>query len=136
MQMPEPIQPPMPPVNPGETTPGEDIPPMPVSDPPSDTPLEMATTMLAKFVLSLALLASIGIGSAHAQSTTSPVTPPDTAAPARNPVQGDPAPIPDAVRTPDSSTRAAGAAEADKQPAGTENSNQPDRAAAGAGGGR
>lgn len=40
MQMPQPIQPPMPQIDPGETIPGEDTPPIPVSDPPSDTSTE------------------------------------------------------------------------------------------------
>ena len=91
--------------------------------------------MLAKSVASFGVLCALCIGSANAQSTTAPpVNPPDTATPARNPVLGDPAPAPDVVRTPDTPARAAGDAKADKQAPGTQNGNQPDRAAAGGGG--
>ncbi len=48
MQMPESIQPPLPPTMPGEPMPGDDLPPLPVGEPPSDlppepTPMQMRT---------------------------------------------------------------------------------------------
>ncbi len=47
MQMPEPITPPMPPANPDQPLPGDDLPPMPLNDPPPNdlpgepTPMQM-----------------------------------------------------------------------------------------------
>ena len=72
--------------------------------------------MLLKYVLAASLMLS-------------PVAALAQPAPARNPVQGD-AVVKPAKRP---RTRAAAAARADKQPAGTENGNQPDRALAGGG---
>ena len=76
--------------------------------------------MRYKFLVATSLLLGLSSGLAAAQ-TASPE-------PARNPVLGDPG-------TTNSKARPSAAAEAkaDKQPRGTEDGNQPDRAAAGGG---
>lgn len=72
----------------------------------------------------LVLVAALGLSSA-AMAQTPPV---------RSPVSGDPvAQAPKPVQ-PKPLSRAARNAQADKQPPGTENGNQPDRASAGGGG--
>lgn len=64
---------------------------------------------------------------------------PDAAAQAapdvRNPVLGDPGPVKPRTRVKQTPARAAAIAKSDKQGPGTENGNQPARAAAGGGGG-
>ncbi|MGI4942470.1 MAG: hypothetical protein ACRYHQ_18210 [Janthinobacterium lividum] len=74
--------------------------------------------MSVKFLLAAALTLSVGSGVAFAQ----------TSAPTRNPVLGDKGSQPSTARP-----SAKAVAKADKQPPGTENGNQPDRAAAGGG---
>lgn len=76
--------------------------------------------MSVKFLLAAALTLSVGSGAAFAQ-TSAP-------APTRNPVLGDKGSQPSTARP-----SAKAVAKADKQPPGTENGNQPDRAAAGGG---
>jgi hypothetical protein len=78
----------------------------------------MTTTKLTL----IALMLTIGAGSAMAQTSPSP-------SPLRSPVSGDP--VLHSAKRP--TTTAARAAQADKQPPGTENGNQPDRAQAGGG---
>ncbi len=79
--------------------------------------------MQIKFILAPALAALLAAGAAQAQTPAPP-----SSATARNPVMGDPGNKP-APRRPN----ARALARADKQPSGTENGNQPDRASAGGG---
>ena len=53
----------------------------------------------------------------------------------RSPTQGDPGASPQQHRVKQTRARAVAIAKRDKQPAGTTNGNQPDRASAGGGGG-
>ncbi len=76
----------------------------------------------------LALLAGISVG-------LSPMVAAAQAPPARSAIEGDPVAKPQPPsRTQRATQRAAKLSRADKQPAGTENGNQPDRASAGGGG--
>ena len=77
--------------------------------------------MFAKFILATGLMLGLSSGLASAQ-TAGPAT-------TRNPVLGDPGTKPSSARP-----SAAAVSRADKQPPGTQNGNQPDRAAAGGGG--
>jgi hypothetical protein len=76
--------------------------------------------MRVKFLLATGLVLGLSSGLAAAQTSGTPAT--------RNPVLGDPGTTKSTARP-----SAAAAAKADKQPSGTENGNQPDRAAAGGG---
>ena len=76
--------------------------------------------MRFKFLVATSLLLGLSSGLAVAQTSTT--------APTRNPVLGDPG-----STNPKTRPSAAAEAKADKQPPGTENGNQPDRAAAGGG---
>ncbi len=83
--------------------------------------------MILRTALSLGLLCSLMGGAAYAQSNPgAPAVTSDT----RNPMLGDPGVKP----APRTKPKAAALARADKQPPGTENGNQPDRASAGGGG--
>lgn len=75
-------------------------------------------------ILATALIAALGATPASAQTTTAP----------RNPVLGDPGPAPVHRDTRSASQRARDAVRSDRQGPGTTNGNQPDRAAAAAGG--
>lgn len=77
--------------------------------------------MSTRLALTTGLFIGMSAGLALAQTAPSNTS--------RNPVQGDPG----LHSTSSASTRAAEEAKADKQPPGTENGNQPDRAAAGGG---
>ena len=82
-------------------------------------------------LLATALFCSVaGTTIAHAQSTTAPVT----GSISRNPVLGDPGPRDVRTRAKPTASRAQDISRGDKQPAGTMNGNQPDRASAGGGG--
>ena len=83
--------------------------------------------MSSKIVFSAALVLCLGTGAAIAQTA-----PPSTTEVSRNPVLGDPGTT-HAHRVKQTTRRAKAIAHSDKQPAGTENGNQPDRAAAGGG---
>ncbi len=76
--------------------------------------------MRYKSLFAIGLLLGLSSGLAAAQ-TTAP-------GPTRNPVLGDPG-----TKNPSARPSAAAEAKADKQPRGTEDGNQPDRAAAGGG---
>lgn len=76
--------------------------------------------MRVKFLLAAGLMLGLGSGFAVAQTSGSSTT--------RSPVLGDPGAKRSTARP-----SAAAAAKADKQPRGTEDGNQPDRAAAGGG---
>lgn len=76
--------------------------------------------MSVKFLLAISLAFGLSSGLAYAQTSGS--------ATVRNPISGDPGTKPSRVRP-----SAAAVSKADKQPPGTENGNQPDRAAAGGG---
>ncbi len=94
--------------------------------------------MTFKAMLAIGLLSCVGAGAALGQTSSGP-TPamPNTSTtttPPRNPMLGRPGSSSQpATNRPSASARAAAAARADKQPPGTENGNQPDRAAAGGG---
>ena len=79
--------------------------------------------MSLKHILTIGLVLGLSPLAVSAQPATT------ADAPVRSPVQGDPVVKP----TVHHRTRAAAMARADKQPPGTENGNQPDRAAAGGG---
>ncbi len=81
--------------------------------------------MVFRTVLSAALVLGLGAGAAVAQTAPEAV---------RNPVLGDPGPV-HTPRVKQTSRRAHAIARSDKQPPGTTNGNQPDRAAAGGTGG-
>ena len=88
--------------------------------------------MPLKTVLAAGLALALGAGAASAQTAAPQTNGPQTT---RNPVMGDPgtrttAPASRAARA---RVRAAAIAKSDKQQPGTENGNQPDRAAAGGG---
>ncbi len=76
--------------------------------------------MRIKPLFAIGLLVGLGSGLAVAQ-TSAPE-------PTRNPVLGDPG-----TKNPSARPSAAAESKADKQPRGTEDGNQPDRAAAGGG---
>lgn len=77
--------------------------------------------MRVKLLLATVLALGLGSGLASAQTSGYPAT--------RNPMLGD-----KVHRTSKAKPSAEAEAKADKQPPGTENGNQPDRAAAGGGG--
>ena len=85
--------------------------------------------MVFKTVLSAALVLGLGTGAAIAQTA-----PDSTTDVTRNPVLGDPG-TRHAPRVKQTTSRAKAIARSDKQPPGTTNGNQPDRAATGAGAG-
>ena len=82
---------------------------------------------------------ALGLALAPAMAQTATTTDPTPVAPntttTRNPVLGDPGSSTTRRAVRPTTRRAQAIARADKQPAGTENGNQPDRASA-AGGGR
>ncbi len=80
--------------------------------------------MPVKLLWATALVFGLSSGLAFAQTSGGQTT--------RSPVSGDPVHKPQS-RTSRAANRAASIAKSDKQPAGTENGNQPDRAAAGGG---
>ena len=82
--------------------------------------------MSVKWLLAISLLGSLAGPPVHAQSTP---TATDAVGSPRNPNLGDPGAKPKRPRR-----SAAAIARSDKQPPGTENGNQPDRASAGGGG--
>ena len=85
---------------------------------------------MRKFLFSIAILSTLGLVSGCAPTPAATTA----AAPLRNPNLGDPGPIPGAATGP-ARPSAAALTNADRQPPGTTNGNQPDRAAA-AGGAR
>jgi hypothetical protein len=80
--------------------------------------------MSVKLLRATALIFGLSSSLAFAQTSGGQTT--------RNPVLGDPVHKPQ-NRTSRAANRAANIAKSDKQPPGTENGNQPDRAAAGGG---
>jgi hypothetical protein len=82
---------------------------------------------MRKYLLSAAVMASLG-----AMSACAPPPPTATATPVRSPALGDPGALPGAPAAAARPT-AADLARGDKQPPGTTNGNQPDRAAAASG---
>ena len=85
--------------------------------------------MWFKSLLCVGLL--LGVMPAAVVAQTTGGTPPTTVT--RNPVEGDPGAAKPAMRQRPSTARARAVTRADKQAPGTENGNQPDRAAAGGG---
>lgn len=93
--------------------------------------------MSFKAMLAVGLLSSVCAGAAFGQTSSGP-TPAmpstTTTTPPRNPNLGRPgSSAQPAPHRESASARAAAAARGDKQPPGTQNGNQPDRAAAGGG---